>query len=160
MKGKLNNDQIQELQHSKEFAMHILNFIGKATPPNTPKYHEQFIQVVDEVFSRNDITRMRMLMRDIIEWGKSLNTHQIQQLNLKLIEKFGKNLYSYNDLKKRKTIIFRGEIKSSNEFEIMSAYLEELQREKDPNKYKEEIEMVDYLIISYHLKMRKKNSSK
>lgn len=87
---KLTEEQVSQLQHIKEWVTVILNFIGKMTPPNTPTYHIQFLEIVEQTYNSHDLRGMKMLLKDVTEWSKGLSPLQFEELNTLLKQKFGK----------------------------------------------------------------------
>lgn len=90
--SKLNEEQINELRQIKQWVSVIVEYIGKVSPSGVPTYHTQAMEVIKQTYEKQDLRGMRLILKDITEWSKSLNKSQIDELNGQLRLKFGKDL--------------------------------------------------------------------
>jgi hypothetical protein len=89
----MNDDKMQELVQLKEWSLTILAFIeGKVPRDASISLLGEFKDVVNQTYKAQNLRGMRMLAGEIADLAKELNKTQVNELNHKLIEKFGDDL--------------------------------------------------------------------
>ena len=129
MKSK---DQEAEIKAIQEWCSFILDHFIEIIPPNKEM---GVLRSAREAITRGGgpLAGMRMAQRDINTWAKGLNREFPSNLNERLMATFGKNLITDN-LSIEKVIervIKRNSIKTREEFELLSNYLDEFLQDEE-----------------------------
>ena len=132
----LNNDLSKELEELKNWADAIFFFITKETPRSEPDNCAKIEVILNQTYKNQDLKGLKMISRDLTEWGKGLGKEKIALLNTILRSKFGDDLF--NTYRKAKNILVKGKIEKMSEYKMLIEYLEEIyedkSKEEDINK--------------------------
>lgn len=148
MAKKLNEDQLKELDQLKEWCSTVIKFILENGPAGNTMLM-QYEAVINSSYQKKDIRGLRMVAKDTKEWAKGLIESDKNKLNEILESKFGSGLNGEVDKKNVTQILKKGKIITEDEYRLLLNRVEEIHT--DPSK-KEEVEMINLLLVEYHKK--------
>jgi hypothetical protein len=147
MTRRLNDKQVQELNHLKEWCTSILQF-EKALYAPAPS-EGGLLEIVQRTYLERDLRGMRVLAKDLNEvprdWWPS---EKLRELNRLLKERFGEDLADLKcrDLASISRIRKRGKIRTENEFRLVHERAEEIW---DDEGKRDEMEALNKLLEDY-----------
>ena len=106
------------------------------------------LKMLKHVFSIGAISAMRESFNDIVEISMELPSDQLTELNRRLKEKFGKNLFDLNKKleKKIQAIIKREKVRNDEEYRMIKAFLDTIW---DVEGKEDEVEILERLNFEY-----------
>ena len=146
MAKKLNDIQQKELVRLKEQCLTILNFMIEKNG-ELPLF-DQFKNIIHETFEKKNISGLKYLSKDIIEWAKGLSQIDFASLQELLIKKFGTNMSQSDDkiIIEINRILKRGKINNKEEYNLLLEEVEEIYLDIDK---KDKVEVINNLLASY-----------
>ena len=146
MAKKLNDIQQKELVRLKEQCLTILNFMIEKNG-ELPLF-DQFKNIIHETFEQKNISGLKYLNKDIIEWANGLSQIDFASLQELLIKKFGTNMSKSDDkiIIEINRILKRGKINNKEEYNLLLEEVEEIYLDIDK---KDKVEVINNLLASY-----------
>jgi len=125
MQKQYTENQLSELMQMKDWINYITSYFVELG-------HSSFSTWKVDIptdYNRNHITGFRQAFNDICLMAHDLLPTQLTELNRRLKERFGKNLFDTdkNLAKKAKKIGVRGKIKNEDEYRLLRAYLDSIE---------------------------------
>ena len=134
MTNKLGETQKKELEQIQNWCLTILDFMikkhGKALP------FDMFKKVILKEYKEQNLKGLRQVIKDVNEWSKGMSNSYVEELNVLLKDKFGKNLEAYDkdNLREINKILKRGFIKNEEEFGLLERRVDELSTSQTGHK--------------------------
>ena len=152
MKKQLNEKQLEELTHIRDWCLTIVDFMIR-------KYGGQLIftamlkDVINNEYDAQNLRGMRCVYRDMNEGTGALSLREIEELNKILYAKFGEDLHtcSKRNLSKINKIIKRGRIANEDEFRLVLGRVDEIYADSTKE---EEVEMLNVLLKEFELSQK------
>ena len=148
MVKQLNNKQLNELTHIKEWCLTIIEFLISHNQA-TSTSRNMFVDVINDAFQKQNLKGLRYVYNDINEWAKGILQSDLEELNMLLQNKFGEDLNKqmHRDLIKIAKILKKGNVSNEDEYRLLLSRVDEIF--EDDNK-KDEIENLNKLLADYH----------
>lgn len=110
MTKKLNEKQILELTHIRDWSITMIDFIISKNPDELGIV--SFRNVINEAYEGQNLRGIKYLFKDMNEMAKSMRVGEIDGLNKLLLKKFGEdlNLQKSKDLVKINQIIKKAKL--------------------------------------------------
>lgn len=146
MKINKNEGEVDQIEQLRKWCTVVTDFIASLLEDKS-LIKDQY-GIIDSLFQKRDKKGFETVFNDLNEWALSLSQDNISNLNLILINSFGKGLHEVNkkSMRKIENIIKRGLIKNENEFRIIEHRVNELSHMKSSLA---EINNLNKLLINY-----------
>ena len=150
MKKELTQEEHKELDFLKEWTFLVVNYfieIGDSV-------FSLFIEDGEKAYQNNCLKCFQVSLDDINSGALELEPDQFTELNRRLKEKFGKNLFDMNDKleKKINSIIERKKVRNNEEFRMIAAFLDTI---RDVEGKEEEVDVLESLNFDYEESLSK-----
>ena len=151
MKNQLSKEKQEESVLLKEQLEIIILF-------HIEKEYDGFDYAYDmlqHTFKIGALTAIRESFNDMVEISMELPPNQLTELNRRLKEKFGKNLFDMNDKleKKINSIIKRKKVRNNEEFRMIAAFLDTI---RDVDGKEDDVNVLEELNFDYEESLSKK----
>ena len=147
MSKQLNDKQISEISHIKEWCLAILNFMVSKNG-ETPGL-KMFTELVIDIYEKQNLKGLRYVKKDINEWANGLPQPDLEELNKLLKNNFKQDLQnqSNRDLAKITRIIKTGRIINEDEYRLLLSRVDEIYNDKNKQV---EVQTLNKLLVGYH----------
>lgn len=143
----------KDLEFQKDWILFILQYLNEIYSSLGPPYFKEMEKATIEAYKSQDLRGLKLAAKDIVKWSRLMDEKLVSQLNDKLIEKFGVDLNSFNNMMSQiKSIIKRGVINSLDEYKLIFDYFEEIYTDEDKD---EETDKISRLLEDYQRKTGK-----
>ena len=144
MKKKLSKEKQEELDFLKEWSFTIAYYFIEIGISN----YKLFIEAAEKGYKENCLKCFQVSITDINIDALELPTDQLTELNRRLKERFGKDLFDMNQKleKKIQAIIKRKKVRNDEEFRMIAAFLDTI---RDVEGREQEVEILEELNFAY-----------
>lgn len=145
--GTKNNEyKSNQIDRLRKWCIIVTDFIASLLEDKSLIKNQY--DIIDTLYQKRDKKGFETVFNDLNEWALSLSQDNIGNLNLILINSFGKGLHEVNNKSMRKidSIIKKGLVKNENEFRIIENRVNELSQ---MNSSSEEINYLNNLLLKY-----------
>jgi len=117
--------QIQELTFYKDWSNCIMHYFSELTGDNTT----HALIDIPKTYYPNIVSGFKQGYNDMNTWAGYLAPSQLSELNRRLREKFGKDLFDADKklVQKAKKIAERGKIRNEEEYRLLRSYLDSIE---------------------------------
>jgi len=143
----LNEKQIKELFHTKDWCLTILDFIISRNK-HLPELNI-FVELINNAYDEQNLRGMRYVIKDINEWAKGMPQSDFVDLNTILQDKFGEDLIisANRDFSKVNQVIRKGKISSDDEYRLLLSRVDEIYNDKSKQN---EVSILNKLLARFH----------
>lgn len=140
---------IEEMRLIRGISCRAINYMMSKSPVEDRTIFELSIKGIERAFDNQNWRGLKVVLKDIAEWAKSLSASEYQELNLLLENEFGRGLAAIKkqDSRKIDIVLKREKIVSESEYELLLNRVDEIYA--DPNKL-EELKQLNQLLAAYH----------